>query len=227
MPSDILNKVIIKNYDGFKKEIITLGRKYNIQFDEDIFNDTYIKCYEILKNREITEEGVKYYFWVAFLNNSRKKYRRSKFNPSLCELNESFCSDDENEENEEEIEIVEKIVSKEETTLFDEENYNILSPNSNNNEPNIKSQEKKYNDNFFKLHDIVKSAIIEKFGSEVFNIWSLHFIEYKTYKELEMMGFNNVNFHNLFRKVNFYIKNTLPKNDKEFRKLLKETISFD
>ena len=226
MPSDILNKVIIENYDGFKKEIITLGRKYNIQFDEDVFNDTYIKCYEILKNREITEEGVKYYFWVAFLNNTRKKYRHSKFKPLLCELNENFCSNDNDFDSDEEENDNEIIVSNESTALFDEENYNILNPNISNDDTNIKNQDKKYNDNYFKLCDIVKNAIIEKFGKEVFRVWSLHFIKHKSYKELEMMGINNINFHNLFRQVNFYVKTTLPKNNKDFRKLLNETIGL-
>lgn len=227
MPSTILNKVIIENYDGFKKEIISLGKKYGICFDEDVFNGTYIKCCETLQNREITEEGVKYYFWVAFLNNSRKKYRRSKYKPILSELNENiYNSDDDMVDEEKEYE--EKCDVNDNTALFDEENYNVLNiiPENNDNNNNIKSQEKKYNDNFFKLFDMVKNAVINKFGLDNFKVWSLHFINHKSYEELKTMGMENINFHNLFRQINFYIKNTLPKDNKKFKKLLDETLIF-
>ena len=225
MPSDTLNKVIIENYDGFKKEINTLGRKHNIKFDDDIFNDTYIKCYEILKNREITEEGVKYYFWVAFLNNTRKKYRHSKYKPILSDLNENIYKsdneDDENEDNENEY----TIETNENTALFDEENYDIFNV-KNNNEDNTKCQEKKYNDNFFKLCEFLKNAVIAKFGKEKYKIWSLHFINHKSYSDLINMGIENINFHNLFRQINSYLKNTLPKENKDFKKLLKNTLGI-
>ena len=225
MPLDVLNKIISENFDGFKKEIIALGNKHNIKFDDDIFNDTYIKCYETLKNRDITEDGVKYYFWVAFLNNTRKKYRHSKYKPLLSELNENiFSNDDEVNENEEE-EMIETHPNNENTALFDEENYNILYQ-TNNNENELKIQDKKYSDNFFKLHDIVKNAIINKFGEAKFNIWSLHFMKNKSYEELKTIGIDDVNFHNLFRQINFYIKNTLPKEDKKFKKLINDTLGF-
>jgi hypothetical protein len=36
------------------------------------------------------------------------------------------------------------------------------------------------------------------------------------------MGYEGINFHNLFRKINSYIKNVLPKENPVFCKLLLE-----
>ena len=75
-----------------------------------------------------------------------------------------------------------------------------------------------------KLFDIIQIAVDSKFGTGVTNIWKLHFIENKTYEELELMGYEGVNFHNLFRQINFYIKNTLPKNNEKIKNLFKEIL---
>lgn len=70
------------------------------------------------------------------------------------------------------------------------------------------------------LYDIIQIAVDSKFGTGVTNIWKLHFIDNKTYEELELMGYEGINFHNLFRQINFYIKNILPKENEVFKKLL-------
>ena len=70
------------------------------------------------------------------------------------------------------------------------------------------------------LYDIIQIAVDSKFGTGVTNIWKLHFIDNKTYEELELMRYEGINFHNLFRQINFYIKNVLPKENEVFKKLL-------
>ena len=42
----------------------------------------------------------------------------------------------------------------------------------------------------------------------------------KTYDELIEMGYDDINFHNLFRQINLYIKNKLPKEN-EVSKVIK------
>lgn len=70
------------------------------------------------------------------------------------------------------------------------------------------------------LYDIIHLAVDSKFGTGVTNTWKLHFIDNKTYEELKHMGYEDINFHNLFRQVNSYIKNVLPKENEMFKKLL-------
>lgn len=43
----------------------------NIDFDEDIFNDTFIKCVEKFGNKEIDYETTVKYFWTAYINGVR------------------------------------------------------------------------------------------------------------------------------------------------------------
>jgi hypothetical protein len=72
------------------------------------------------------------------------------------------------------------------------------------------------------LYDLIQIAVDSKFGTGVTNIWKLHFIDNKTYEQLELMGYEGINFHNLFRQINSYIKNVLPKENPVFCKLLLE-----
>ena len=37
------------------------------------------------------------------------------------------------------------------------------------------------------------------------------------------MGYNDINFHNLFRQINSYIKNKLPKENENYKSLLEKT----
>ena len=48
-------------------------------------------------------------------------------------------------------------------------------------------------------------------------------IDGKTYEELIDMGYDNINFHNLFRQIRYYIKITLPNEEPEFKKLLEDS----
>ena len=41
-------------------------------------------------------------------------------------------------------------------------------------------------------------------------------------RELEELGYTNMNFHNIFRNINNSIKNKLPKENKEYNTIIKE-----
>ena len=100
--------------------------------------------------------------------------------------------------------------------------------------PKLKSIDEKYEDKDeddygekrFQIFDIMIDSVTNKFGNEISNIWQLHFIENKTYNDLIKMGHEKINFHNLFRQINSYIKNILPKENPHFKKLLHEVYNI-
>ena len=79
-----------------------------------------------------------------------------------------------------------------------------------------------YNDTKYNIYDIINESVLNKYGDKTFIIWKLHFIDNKTYEELEEMGYTNINFHNLFRQITNYIKNRLPKENEIYKSLVKE-----
>lgn len=79
-----------------------------------------------------------------------------------------------------------------------------------------------YDSKKYDLCDIINEEIIGKFGNDSHKLWILHFIEGKTYDELVNMGYNEINFHNLFRQINHYVKVSLPKQNPKIKKLIEE-----
>jgi hypothetical protein len=53
-----------------------------------IFIETYIKCEDKLKDKDVTEEQVIQYFWVAFYNNLKKEYNKKR-KISIVDLDEA------------------------------------------------------------------------------------------------------------------------------------------
>lgn len=180
MSTNILENIIANKYETIKTNFKIACGKKNIIFDEDLFNDTYLNCFNALNGKNITEKNAIQYFWAAYSNNNRKKCRVSKYKPILKTLDEKY--DDINDE---------------------------------------KYCEKKY-----QIFDILVNSVTSKFGSEISNLWLLHFIENKTYNDLIEMGYKNTNFHNLFRKINSYIKNVLPQKTPQLKNLLYEVYNL-
>ena len=77
-----------------------------------------------------------------------------------------------------------------------------------------------YDDSKYELYDIIINSVTNRFGENNTNIWKLHFVDNKSYNDLFEMGYNEINFHNLFRQINFYIKNILPKENERAKILL-------
>ena len=173
MKLNILENTVSLYYDTIKTNFKIACGKNNIKFDDDLFNDTYLKCFYALDNKDISEENAIRYFWVAYSNNEKKKYRTSKYTPKINELDEKIVYDADIENN--------------------EDRYIIF--------------------------DILVNSVTKKFGEEITNAWLLHFTDNKTYDELKNMGYKTLNFHNVFRRINAYIKKTLPKENSMFKEM--------
>ena len=72
------------------------------------------------------------------------------------------------------------------------------------------------------IYDTIIKYVETNFPKNEFKAWYLHLTENKTYDELEKMGYTNINFHNSFRNINNHIKNKLPRENKQFKNLVKE-----
>lgn len=64
----MVGKEINKIKNCFRKGLT----KYNAVFDEDIFSDTMLKCYDKLQGTKITNDIAMRYFWISFKNNTLK-----------------------------------------------------------------------------------------------------------------------------------------------------------
>ncbi len=170
-----LERILNEKYYEIQRNFMSASSKINLKFDHDVFGDTYLKCCTALSGKVMTEESIISYFWAAFANNSRKKFRKSKYIPQMSDLNEN-------------------------SDVIDEV----------------------YNDTKYNIYDIINESVLNKYGDKTFIIWKLHFIDNKTYEELEEMGYTNINFHNLFRQITNYIKNRLPKENEIYKSLVKE-----
>ena len=73
-----LNEILEKRFHEISFNFKKASKKHDIKFDEDIFIDTYIKCCDSLKDKEMNESQIIKYFWTAFVNNTKKSYRHKK-----------------------------------------------------------------------------------------------------------------------------------------------------
>ena len=57
-------------------------------------------------------------------------------------------------------------------------------------------------------------------GDYFFEAWWAHTCENKTYKELDELGYGDVNYHNEFRQIKRYITGKFLKRNDAFRELV-------
>ena len=67
-------ELIGANYDYIKSSFKAKSYNAGIQFDEDSFNDAFIKCAAKFENAIITLDTTTKYFWTAYLNTCRTNY---------------------------------------------------------------------------------------------------------------------------------------------------------
>lgn len=79
-----------------------------------------------------------------------------------------------------------------------------------------------YDDRRTIVYETIIDFVKTNFKENEFKAWYLHFAENKSYEELVKIGYNNMNFHNLFRNINNQIKNKLPKENKKYKSIVKE-----
>lgn len=76
MGAVLLREIMEKRFHEIQNNFKCASKKYGYTFDYDIFIDTYIKCDEVLKNKNISEEQTIQYFWIAFSNNLKKDFNK-------------------------------------------------------------------------------------------------------------------------------------------------------
>ena len=78
MGSLTLQDIMAKKYHNIEQNFKRASVRNNIIFDYDTFIDTYIKCNEHTKDTKMDEKQIIQYFWVSFLNNSKKELKKPK-----------------------------------------------------------------------------------------------------------------------------------------------------
>lgn len=93
------------NYNYLKFKYINFCREHNYVFDEDIFSDTILKCYEAINKKgkleDTTDQGIQNYFFISFKMNLKRegqyarnqKRDRNVDSDSINELYESWYND--------------------------------------------------------------------------------------------------------------------------------------
>ena len=173
-----LQTLVAEKFYEIQRNFKCASAKTNIKYDYDVFCDTFLKCCEALNGKILSEKNIIKYFWVAFANNLKRKYYKSKYVPYFTEMDE-----------------------------------------------NVKVNEDEKSWKKYEVFDVIKHSVINKFGEDNFKLWYLHFIENKSYLELNKSGYTDVNFHNLFRRITNYVKYKLPIENKEYQTLLKEALN--
>lgn len=85
------------NYDTIKEEFKNKSKKYGLRFNEDIYSDTMLKCYEAIQKDDGKEIDVIAYFWTSFkynMINEGKKWINHTVDeiPELSEFDEGLTS---------------------------------------------------------------------------------------------------------------------------------------
>ena len=70
-------------FKSFKTKMMRLAAQNDINFDEDVFMDTIIKCLTTFSKDNATDKDIENYFWIAFKQNSYSYFSRDKFKDSV------------------------------------------------------------------------------------------------------------------------------------------------
>lgn len=93
------------HYNHLKYKYINFCKEHNYVFDEDIFSDTILKCYEAIdkkgKLEDTTDQGIQNYFFISFKMNLKRegqyarnqKRDRNVDSDSINDLYESWYND--------------------------------------------------------------------------------------------------------------------------------------
>lgn len=87
-------------FNPFKEKMQKMASKQKIEFNEDIFMDTLIKCMSTFVNENPTNSDVDKYFWVAYKQNLSNHLSRNKFKNTtdVSALSDMLDDDKYNEE---------------------------------------------------------------------------------------------------------------------------------
>jgi hypothetical protein len=182
-----LQYIMEKDFHNIKTKFKRASLKNGIIFDEDIFIDTYLKCCDYLKDTNMDEKQIIQYYWVSFVNNTKKEAKKKIYKVEETYIEDSLQNDDDSEYINE-LEIIDET----------------------------------YDDRRYRVYDFIIDYVKNNFDEQSFKSWYLHFVNNIDYEKLKSMGYTNINFHNVFRNINNAIKNKLPKENKEYKTIIKE-----
>ena len=89
MGRGLLNEILEKRFHEIKNNFQRASMKNKMTFNEDVFMDTYIKCVTQLENKEMNETQIIQYFWVSFVNNTIKEYKKNKNRKDIANIEEA------------------------------------------------------------------------------------------------------------------------------------------
>ena len=96
---DIFLDYIAKHYTKLKYKYVNFCKEHNYKWDEDIFSDTILKCYEAIRKKgklnDTTPQGIENYFFIAFKLNIKREgqYARNQkrdMNITSDDINEAY-----------------------------------------------------------------------------------------------------------------------------------------
>lgn len=74
----------IKNrFNSFKKKVKQFSKKSNIEFNEDVFMDTLIKCSNTFQNKDATDNDIDLYFFKSYKQNIITEYNKNIFDKDV------------------------------------------------------------------------------------------------------------------------------------------------
>jgi hypothetical protein len=88
-------EMVSGHYKEIKQCFILNTNKLKIEFDEDVFHDTIIKCGEIYKDDTNDYKKEKAYLWVSYKSNVLNKLERNKRMECFEELTDLDIIDEE------------------------------------------------------------------------------------------------------------------------------------
>jgi hypothetical protein len=119
--TSIFAQSVEPRFKSFKDKIKKIAKTHNVDFDEDVFMDTVIKCIDTFPTINATDNDVDNYFWVAFKRNSISSTTRNKFRNAIDINDADDIIDDQYNED---IDIISDTIKDAVKTEFGEELYN-------------------------------------------------------------------------------------------------------
>lgn len=87
--------IIANNYNKIQRNFKIGLYNHGYEYNEDIFTDTFIKCYSTLKNRQMEEKEAIRYLWVAYVNKLKNNIKKHKEEIGIP-LNYDCCDEEYN-----------------------------------------------------------------------------------------------------------------------------------
>ena len=81
--TNIFARSVSVRFKSFEDKIKKMANANNIEFCEDVFMDTVVKCMDTFPTMEPKESDIDNYFWVAFKQNSISATTRNKFRNAI------------------------------------------------------------------------------------------------------------------------------------------------